>query len=172
MEEDVFAPARSACFTGHRQLTEDALRHAIEAVAAQVTRLASEGITHYYAGGAIGFDLAAAVTVLNLKQTIPALTLTLALPCQNHMDKWRRVDRELFARVMARADRVIYVSESYFRGCMQVRNRYMVERSAVCLAYLTACRGGTYHTVLCAKKMGIPVIHLAETVEAEQLRFL
>ena len=172
MDMPLYSPAQSACFTGHRKLSEADLRSAVEAMTATIPHLASKGIVHYYAGGAIGFDLAASVTVLNLKSTIPQLSLTLALPCRDHMEQWRRIDRELFARVMERADRVVYVNDAYFRGCMQARNRYMVDRSALCLAYLTACRGGTYHTVTYAEKKGIPVMNLAGEAEGEQLRFL
>ena len=116
--------------------------------------------------------MAAAVTVLNLRQTLPQLRLTLALPCREHMKAWRRVDKELFARVMARADEVLYVSEDYFRGGMQKRNHFMVDHSALCLAYMTACRGGTYHTVQYAGTQGVPVINLAGGAEGEQLSLL
>ncbi len=172
MDTERFPRAISACFTGHRQMSESDLRGAVERVTREVVRLAEKGVTHYYAGGAVGFDLMAAVTVLNLKQTIPALSLTLALPCPDHMKDWRRVDRELFARVMARADETVMVSESYFRGCMQVRNRYMVDRSSVCLAYLTSKKGGTYNTAAYAEKKGIPVVYLAGEPEGSQMHFL
>ena len=172
MEDLSYNPAQSACFTGHRSMTEDELRYAVAAITRLVPNLAAKGIVHYYAGGALGFDLAAAVTILNLKQSLPQLSLTLALPCEGHMDKWRRSDRALFSRVMERADRTVYVSETYYRGCMQARNRYMVDRSALCIAYLTASRGGTYNTVSYAEKKGIPVIRLAGDAKGEQLRFL
>lgn len=167
-----YSPAQSACFTGHRKMTEAALRASVDRMTELVPRLLSRGIVHYYAGGAIGFDLAAAVTILNLKQRFPVLALTLALPCRDHMEQWRSVDRALFSRVMARADEIVYVNDAYFRGCMQARNRYMVDRSALCLAYLTVCRGGTYNTVTYAEKKGLPIINLAGETEGEQLRFL
>ncbi len=172
MQEERLAPAVSACFTGHRKLTEEEMRRAVEAISRQIHFLLSKGITHYYAGGAVGFDMAAAVTVLNLRQQIPELTLTLALPCRNHTDGWSRTDRELFLRVMERADEAVYVSDTYFRGCMQVRNRYMVDRSSYCLAYLTAERGGTFNTVRYAEKKGVPVLFLQEGGENQQLHFL
>jgi len=52
-----------------------------------------------------------------------------------------------------------------------VRNRYMVDRSAVCLAYLKTSRGGTYNTVTYAEKNGVPVIYLAGEPEGSQLHF-
>lgn len=150
-----------ACFTGHRALSAEERRFAAEAITEQITALAARGITHYYAGGAVGFDMVAAVSVINAKQYAPSLTLTLALPCRDHMAKWSLGDKRLFERVMTMADEVVYVSEGYHRGCMHQRNRYMVDRSAVCLAYLTEARGGTYNTVLYAQGQGIEVINLA-----------
>ena len=152
-------------------MTPEELRTAVARITEQVMSLSRRGVVHYYAGGAVGFDMAAAITVLNLKQQIPALTLTLALPCRDHTAGWGRTERELFRRVLARADGTVYVNEHYFRGCMQVRNRYMVDRSSVCLAFLTASRGGTYHTVSYAKKQGVPVIRLDGTAGGTQVQF-
>ena len=165
------AKDNSCCFTGHRNLGTEELQRASAAIASLLPKLAAEGITHFYAGGAIGFDLAAAVTVLNQKRLLPELTLTLALPCRNHMNKWRRVDRELFERVMARADEVVYVSESYTRGCMQMRNCYMADRSSVCVCWLVEQRGGTFNTVSYARKKGLRIINLAPEPAGEQLCF-
>jgi len=166
-----WARSCSACFTGHRDLAKEQLTAIMDEVSTTVIGLMAQGITHYYAGGALGFDLVASVAVLNLKNRYPMVTLTLALPCREHMKGWGRIDREIFRGVMARADETVYVSEEYFRGCMQVRNRYMVDRSTLCLAYLSECRGGTYQTVCYAKKQGIPIVNLAGTALGEQLTF-
>ena len=166
---DIWDPARCACFTGHRQMDPAAMAAVSRPLIDRITELAARGIVGYYAGGALGFDFMAAITVLNLKAVIPDLALTLALPCRGHMDRWRREDRALFSRVMDRADRVVYVSEAYRPGCMQMRNRYMVDRSSVCLADMTVCRGGTYQTVCYAEKKGIPVIRLTGEGVGEQI---
>lgn len=151
-----------ACFTGHRAMTESEKRSAAAEIERAIASLAARGILHYYAGGAVGFDMVAAVTVLNAKQYAPALTLTLALPCRNHTLKWGRAERELFERVASLADEVIYVSEDYHRGCMQQRNCYMVDRSAVCLSYLKEPKGGTYNTVRYAERQGLEIQNLAD----------
>ena len=111
------------------------------------------------------------MTVLNLKHVYPEIHLTLALPCRGHTEKWSKYDKELFSRVMGRADDIVYVSEEYFRGCMQKRNKYMVDRSSLCIAWLSSQRGGTYNTVTYAKNQGIKVINLANGYHGEQLGF-
>lgn len=142
-------------------MTKEQLRAVGTVLTDLIPSLIERGITHYYAGGAIGFDLAATVTVLNLKNRYPMLSITLALPCRNHQTSWTEAEKELFKRVLARVDEVVYVNDEYFRGCMRERNCYMVDRSSLCLAYLTTSRGGTYQTVSYAEKEGIEVIRLA-----------
>ena len=126
---------------------------------------------NYFAGGAIGFDLAAAVTVLNMKRVYPDITLNLALPCPEYQSKWTRAEIELFDRVRSRADSEVYVSESYHRGCMQMRNKYMVDKSVFCIAYLREKSGGTYNTVAYALKKGIEVINLTDVPITDQISF-
>lgn len=168
-EKMTYSPDSCACFTGHRAMSSDEMKKASLLISREVTELYDRGIYNYYAGGALGFDFAASVTVLNMKAMLPKLTLNLALPCRDYMKKWSFSQTELFERVMARADSVVYVSEEYSRGCMQVRNRYMVDRSGVCIAYLKESRGGTYNTVGYAKKKGVKVINLAGNQYADQI---
>lgn len=162
--------ASCGCFTGHRAMTAEQITSVSALLRGRVASLARQGVVNFYAGGALGFDLAASVTVLNLKAEIPTLTLNLALPCPDYEKKWKNSDKELFARVVSRADSVVYVSPSYTNFCMQLRNRYMVDRSSVCVAYMTEESGGTVNTVAYARKKGIRVINLADPA-GEQLTF-
>ena len=166
-----YSPNTCACFTGHRAMTEDELKNAASLVSRQVEALYSKGVKNYYAGGAIGFDLAAAVTVLNMKRVYPDITLNLALPCPEYQGKWTRAQIELFERVRSRADSEVYVSDSYHRGCMHARNKYMVDRSVICIAYMKKKEGGTYNTVSYALKKGLEVINLTEAPVTDQISF-
>ncbi len=166
-----YSPSTCACFTGHRALTEDELKEAAARIRAEVERLYKRGIVNFYAGGALGFDLAASVTVLNMKALYPSITLNLALPCLDHTKKWRRSEIELLSRVMARADSAVYVSESYHRGCMHIRNKYMADKSSVCIAYMKEKSGGTASTVSYALKKGLEVINLADAPISDQIVF-
>jgi len=158
---------KSCCFTGHRKIDPKDYENITRKINSLVEELISNGIVHYYAGGAIGFDLVASVAIVNRKLFHPEVSLTLALPCKNHDAKWTDLERELFSRVVKRADRVVYVSEEYSRYCMSLRNRYMVDRSSVCICYLNSDRGGTASTVKYAAGKGLKIINIAED---EQLR--
>lgn len=167
----IYSPDSCACFTGHRAMSNEEMKKAAVLISNKITELYKRGICNYYAGGALGFDFAAAVTVLNMKTLLPNLTLNLALPCRDYMKKWSRSQIELFERIMTRADSIVYVSEKYSRGCMQMRNKYMVDRSSVCVSYMRECRGGTYNTVSYAKKKGVEVINLANEPYGDQICF-
>lgn len=167
----LYPPESCACFTGHRALDRDEMKIASKRVAEQIALLYEKGVHNYYAGGALGFDFAASVTLLNLKSIYPKLTLNLALPCHDHTKKWTRAEIELFERVKSRADSCVYVSEEYDRGCMHKRNRYMVDRSRFCVSYLAKKSGGTANTVSYAMKKGLAVINLADSSVPSQVRF-
>ncbi len=166
-----YSPDTCACFTGHRVMTEEELKNAATLVSEQIKKLYAKGIKNYYAGGALGFDFAAAVTVLNMKRVYPDVTLNLALPCPEYQVKWKRSQIELFERVRARADSEVFVSDRYHRGCMQMRNKYMVDRSTVCISYMKKREGGTYNTVAYAQKRGLEIINLTDTAISDQITF-
>ena len=50
-----------------------------------------------------------------------------------------------------------FVCEHYFRGCYQVRNEWMVDRSARVIAVFNGEPSGTKNTVVYAKKKGVEV---------------
>ena len=94
----------------------------------------------------------------------PDVRLLLAIPCEGQDKSWREEDRRDYAEIRSRADAVTVLSDHYYRGCMQVRNHYMVDHASVCVCYLTKPTGGTVGTVRYAEKKGLTVINLAETL--------
>ena len=153
----------TCCFSGHRDLPADELKDVQTRLYSEIRKLVKKGVTRFIAGGAIGFDMMAAVCVLNLKsQEFPNLHLTLALPCPRHFTKWPESDKQLLIPLLERSDEVIFVSNEYLPGCMQKRNRYMVDRSGYLLCYHTKSSGGTAYTVEYAKKCGLSITNVAE----------
>ncbi len=150
----------SCCFTGHRDMSDAEICEAQRKIEELIPKLIERGISVFYAGGAIGFDLVASVTVLNMKNQYPQLELKIALPCRDHDKKWPMAQKLLFQKVMQRADSVEYVSEGYTGFCMQKRNRFMVDRSCICISWLKNERGGTYNTVNYAQRCAVEVINL------------
>lgn len=147
-------------FTGHRILPQDpqAFTELAEQVIIELKDAYAKGYRTFYSGGATGFDLLCALTVLNMKHDfLPEARLIFALPCYNHYKNWSKDDKRLLANLLEKADEVVYVSENYRPGCMHKRNRYMVDRASLCIAYCTKKTGGTAYTVGYAQKQHIPV---------------
>jgi hypothetical protein len=64
---------------------------------------------------------------------------------------------------MERADIYRYVSQSYYTGVLQMRNRSLVEGADVCVAYLrTSNGGGAAYTAAYALKQGLKLINLQD----------
>ena len=155
---------KTCCFTGHRELPEEQLPQLRNALFKVIVRLASQGVTRFACGGALGFDTLAAQMVLVVKEAFPQIELLLVLPCKTQDKYWPKEDQEIYREILARADRVVFVSETYIQGCMQKRNRLLVEGSSVCVCYCTKKQGGTVYTLNYAQQKGLKVIHLAEGI--------
>ena len=159
---------KTVCFTGHRIFYHDfvflqsTLKETLE-------QLVQKGCRRFLAGGALGFDTLAASAVLELRERFPDISLILVLPCRGQQARWRTDQRAKYERILSFADEVIFLNESYQKGCMHERNRYLVDNSGLCLCYLVKKSGGTYYTVQYAKKQGLPVINLAGNIMEESV---
>lgn len=154
--------AKTCCFTGHRSLRhEEKLIVAVrlrEIIAEQI----EAGVVFYGAGGALGFDTLAALTVLDMKKEYPQLRLILVLPCEDQTRGWCGEDIVVYEDIKRRCDKVVYVSREYTPDCMHRRNRHLVDHSGTCICYLTRSSGGTAYTVDYARKKGLRIINLVE----------
>ena len=151
----------TCCFTGHRQLPPEKQVEIAGRLERVIVSLYQRGIRFYGAGGALGFDCLAAQTVLRLRESYPDMKLILVLPCLTQTRGWRPEDIAEYERIKAQADKVVYVSRQYTRGCMHERNRHLVDNSSVCVCYLNRESGGTAYTVDYAKQQGLEIINLA-----------
>ncbi len=157
----MFNKNETCCFTGHRNISTELYPNIKNLLKCQFFKVYSDGIRNFIAGGALGFDMICAEVVLELKETYEDITLTLAIPCHGHDAKWKERSRNELSRIMERADEVVYVSEQYEKGCMFRRNRYMVDRSCICISCCTKSTGGSRYTVDYALSSGIEVIELS-----------
>ena len=82
--------SKTCCFTGHRRIPKGELPQIKTKLKNTITELIGNGIIYYGAGGALGFDTHAALTVLELKQQHPQIKLILVFPCKNQTRNWRQ----------------------------------------------------------------------------------
>ena len=160
--------ADSACFTGHRRLSAEALPALRASLREAVISAWEKGFRSFLCGGALGFDTLAAETVLKLRDVCPGLRLVLVLPCADQTRYWRQKDQAVHARLMEDADEVITLRERYDPGCMENRNHYMVDHASLCICLLTRFSGGTLNTVRYAVRRGLPVWNLALPAETRE----
>ena len=152
----------TACFTGHRKIPPMQVEALTRRLKTSIIELIDKGYKYFGAGGALGFDTLAAQTVLDLKSDYPHIKLILVLPCITQADSWSVDDKAIYEKVKAAADKVVYTSHEYTRGCMHKRNRHLVDNSSACICYLTEKTGGTAYTVDYAQSKSLLVINVAK----------
>ena len=159
----------STCaFTGHRpsKLPWGSDERDIRCIAlkaklrAAVESAIVEGMEHFICGMAEGCDLYFAETVLALKETYPHITLEAALPCPTQADKWSAAQRGRYRALLEKCDMETMVQQEYTPGCMQRRNRYMVDHAALLIAVNDGAPGGTRNTILFALRQGLNIVDI------------
>lgn len=151
----------TCCFTGHRVLPEGEISVIEKRLEETIKMLVLQGVRYFGAGGARGFDLLAQTAVLRLKKEYPFLRLILVLPCWEQTRGWNLNDTVRYEQIRQQADKVVYLSDRYDPGCMQRRNRHLIDHSHICVCYCTRQTGSTAYTVSYSRAKEIPVINLA-----------
>ena len=126
-------------FTGHREIPSDFSKRKLKE---EIKKLISLGVDTFLCGMAIGFDLLAAETVLSLKKKNPQIKLIACIPCIGQEKYFSKADQKRYVDAVKKTDERIILADSYYRGCMQARDKYMAERGDVMLAYCTKRREG------------------------------
>lgn len=162
------ARQESCCFTGHRpaklpwglheedpgcMALKERIRDAVESAYA-------EGYRHFLCGMALGCDLYFGEIVLALRERHPDITLEAAIPCPTQADNWTDDQRARYHSLLDRCDLETLVSEKYVPGCMQRRDRYMVDHASLLLAVFDGTPGGTRYTIQYAMSRGVEIIDL------------
>ncbi len=154
-------PYKTCCFTGHRKIGAEATAALTVSVDEIIDRLYREGVRNFRCGGALGFDTLSALCVLRRKHSeCRDIRLVLVLPSRDQAKKWSAADRELYERIIASADEVVYAAVEYSRESLLLRDRELVDGCGICVAYLNTNSGGTAYTVRYAKASGLRVINL------------
>lgn len=155
---------RTVCFTGHREISREHMLALPDLLKAEIARQAEAGAVHFRAGGAVGFDMLAALCVLEQKKLYPHIRLDLILPCRDQAVGWNESNRHAYQFVLENADSTIFLYDKYCEGCMLERDRRLVEGSDACIAFLTRSKGGTAYTVAQALKGGLDFINLFDRI--------
>jgi len=165
------------CVTGHRPNgfpfppeDRESLLEYKRRLYAEVRELLDRGYRHFITGMADGVDLDFAIAVLFYKKKDPGIRLEAALPYPmiytNSPVPYQKTKEE----ILSACDELTVVSETYFEGCMQKRNCYMVDKADMILAVWNGERkGGTWNTIRYARSQRKPIRYLMLN-ELEQQR--
>ena len=151
---------RVCCFTGHRNIDKELLPKISTLLDEAMDSLIDSGVSVFRAGGAVGFDMLAALKVLDRKAAGANLTLELYLPCKEQSELWSDRNKEYYGYILENADSVVYVRDEYTKWCMHERNRALVDGADFCIAYCGNEKGGSAYTLSYAKKRGLRVLNL------------
>ena len=143
-------------FTGNRAIPAnkyDIIHTTIKTMCSQL--IEQSDVTDFICGGALGFDMLAEETILELKSQYPHIKLHLFLPCRNQTDKWNSSLKAKYEYILSKADSIKYTTNGpYTDGCMQKRNRAMADTAQFGIAYCDRYKSGAYSTVNYAVKRG------------------
>jgi len=160
------------CFTGHRTIERRHLSRLPSRLSELLLKKYGEGFRVFRAGGALGFDTLAALSVLDLRRVYPDVRLELMLPCRDQAARWKPSDVSIYNSIIAQADSVFYAEEIYTSYCMHKRNRMLVNGADCCIAYYNGGdSGGTKYTYNYAQSRGVQTLNVWEDVDRRKLFF-
>lgn len=76
-----------------------------------------------------------------------------------------RSAKSRYRDILARCDYETMVQQSYTPGCMQRRNRYMVDHASLLLAVHDGQPGGTQRTMEYAMRRGLQIVDIPPVME-------
>lgn len=138
----VKATAKAVAFTGHREISHIHQEQVRERLKEAVLQAIRQGVSKFYCGMALGFDMMAAEEVLSLKLSIPMLKLVAVVPFKGQSASWSMVEQQRYAYILSKADDVVHLSEGYFNGCYFKRNELhaVAFRQCDCLLWTASRR--------------------------------
>lgn len=119
-----------------------------------------EGYGVFYTGMAMGTDIFAAECVLELKKEFPFIELRAAVPCEDQAKFWSKEQISRYNRILNLCDKVEVLQKNYTPGCMDRRNKYMVDRSDCVIAVWNGEKSGTGSTVGYARKSNKEIVFI------------
>lgn len=156
------------CFTGHRPQklpwgfdeSDDRCETMKSRLRSAIRLAIAHGKTMFLTGMAMGADIWAAEIALELRDELqePVIRLAAVIPHSGQDAKYPENLKRRYRRIIAEADDRIVLQEHYTDGCMQRRNRYMVDNSSMLIAVYSGDGGGTGFTFDFAKEQGLQII--------------
>lgn len=141
------------CFTGHRpEKLSWPEKEVIAWLEVEIRKAIDDGFVTFISGMARGVDIWAAEIVLHLRDEGNPIHLICASPFEGFERGWSEDWKHRYSDIMSQADIVKFICKGYSRSCFQIRNEWMVDRSARVIAVFNGDAGGTKNTIDYAKR--------------------
>ena len=155
----------TACLTGHRPKSlpwgydeqKDSCKKFINDLYTIFSGAIKYGLKNFMIGMAEGFDMIGGETLIHLRKKHKEIKIIAVVPCKNQEIKWKPEQQKRYHKILKKCDDVIILSETYYKECMNDRNKYMVDHSSVVIACYNGKPSGTGNTVKYAKSQGCKV---------------
>nr|MDE6778522.1 SLOG family protein [Alistipes sp.] len=152
-------------FTGHRNYHGQAAAQ----LDAAVDALCNRGFRIFLCGMALGFDMAAAESVLRMRTLRPddRIRLVAVVPFPGQAARYPAAERERYERILAAADAVVDIAPQYVRHCYALRNDFLIDNASTVVVWYDGSAGGTHYTVRRARRLRREIINLHCDPQAE-----
>ena len=150
----------TVCFFGHRQI--DDFRLVEQKVEALIDKLLNE---HEYVEFLVGrdgeFDQLVTSAILRCKKCLDTATcsVTWVMP---YLKSDYIKNREIYDNYYDSVEVCEQSANAHPKAAIQIRNRAMVDRSYLCVFYVTHRSGGAYQTLRYAERTGANIINLLD----------
>ncbi len=125
-----------------------------------VGRLCVAGYDTFLCGMAEGFDLTAALAVINLRREFHGIRLLAIIPHPGQAANFSPETMETYEYVLSHADGQTTICRHYSHDCFHRRNDFLVDNSTALVCYYNGAKGGTAYTVKRALKQGSRIINV------------
>lgn len=127
---------KTCCFIGHRHISMDEEK-LMEKTSVLIMRAINQGYTYFVSGGEIGFDMIASEMICFFKDLplLKNIKLEIAVPYKEHDIKYSNVQKHRYKFISNYADKIRQSRLPRHRSCYILRNKYMVSKSALVIAY-------------------------------------
>lgn len=128
-----------------------------ERLNSSLNRMIKDGVTDFYAGGELGWDMICENAVLDLKQSFPKIRLHLILSCKpdEHCKSWSSEQKAEFDRIYQAADSVEIMSKNYDDGGTKAKIARLAKLGELCICcFNNKYRGGMRQLESIVNKIG------------------
>ena len=150
---------KTCALSGHRVLKKNFNINYFRKILFEIIE---SGYDKFYVGMARGFDLEGCKILQFIRAEYRLLNIRIiaCLPCPEQDKFFSEKEKADYINCLKDCDEIIYISDTYINGCMQMRNRYMIDNCNLLLAYIYKDYGGTFYTINYARRKNKEIIYI------------